>query len=119
MFHTSVLSAPTATSQLASIPKLTFKQVSRLVLQHEDFEYGAEVEADGQHSGGPFFIDVSPTMRIEDVRLIIQVSECTFASNQIQAGVHVMLCATHIRMCLRDAVVDWYLHLQTCCIPKI
>ena len=45
-----------------------------LILQHEDFEYGAEIGADGQHSGGPFFIDVSPTMRIEDVRLIIQVS---------------------------------------------
>lgn len=45
-----------------------------LVLQHEDLEYGTEIGADGQHFGGPFFIDVSPTMRIEDVRLIIQVS---------------------------------------------
>ena len=49
-------------------------QNSVLILQHEDVEYGAEIGTDGQHSGGPFFIDVSPTMRIEDVRLIIQVS---------------------------------------------
>ena len=44
------------------------------MLQHEDLEYGAEIGADGQHFGGPFFIDISPAMRIEDVRLIIHVS---------------------------------------------
>lgn len=83
------------------MPELKLKQVSMLFLQHEDFEYGAEVGADGQHSGGPFFIDVSPTMRIEDVRLIIQVSACTVANNKspAQAEVHVMLCATHIQTC--------------------
>ena len=43
-------------------------------MQHEDHQYGGEVGADGQHSGGPFFIDVSPTMRIEDLRLTIQAS---------------------------------------------
>ena len=42
-------------------------------MQHDDNEYGADVAADGQHTGGPFFVDVSPTMRIEDLRLIIQV----------------------------------------------
>lgn len=42
-------------------------------MQHDDNEYGADLAADGQHTGGPFFVDVSPTMRIEDLRLIIQV----------------------------------------------
>ena len=46
-------------------------------LQHDDHEYGAEIGTDGQHSGGPFFIDVSPTMRVEDVRLTIQASPPT------------------------------------------
>ena len=43
-------------------------------VQHEENEYGAEIGLDGQHTGGPFFIDVSPTMRVEDLRLVIQVS---------------------------------------------
>lgn len=80
---------------MASTPKLTLSQVSMLFLQHEDFEYGAEIGADGQHAGGPFCIDVSPTMRIEDIRLIIQVSECTVANSKAQAQVRVMLCATN------------------------
>jgi len=42
-------------------------------VQHDSNEYGAEVQEDGQHCGGPFYIDVSPTMRIEDLRLVIQV----------------------------------------------
>ena len=42
-------------------------------LQHDSNEYGAEIQEDGQHCGGPFYIDVSPTMRIEDLRLVIQV----------------------------------------------
>ena len=45
-------------------------------LQHDNNEYGAEIAADGEHTGGPFFIDVSPSMRIEDLRLVIQVTTC-------------------------------------------
>lgn len=33
------------------------------------------MQEDGQHCGGPFYIDVSPTMRIEDLRLVIQVPQ--------------------------------------------
>lgn len=75
-----------------------------LLLQHEDFEYGAEVGADGQHSGGPFFIDVSPAMRVEDVRLIIQASECTVATSKAQAEANVVLCATHVQTCLKASL---------------
>ncbi len=44
-------------------------------MQHDSNEYGAEIQEDGQHCGGPFYIDVSPTMRIEDLRLVIQVCD--------------------------------------------
>ncbi|KAL3154606.1 hypothetical protein ABBQ32_014056 [Trebouxia sp. C0010 RCD-2024] len=53
------------------LPTIHLQVVSEL---HDNNEYGTEVRADGQHSGGPFFIDVSPTMRIEDVRSIIQAA---------------------------------------------
>jgi len=42
-------------------------------VQHDSSEYGAEIQEDGQHCKGPFYIDVSPRMRIEDLRLVIQV----------------------------------------------
>ena len=43
-------------------------------MQHDDDEYGVEVGKEGQHTGGPFYIDVSPLIRVEDLRLQIQVS---------------------------------------------
>lgn len=41
---------------------------------HEDDEYGARVNQNGKHSGGPFVIQVSPKMTVEDLRLEIKVS---------------------------------------------
>lgn len=41
---------------------------------HDNSEYGAEVDREGRHSGGPFVINVSPKMRIEQLRCIIRVS---------------------------------------------
>ena len=41
---------------------------------HEDDEYGARVNQNGKHSGGPFVIQVSPKMTVEDLRLQIKVS---------------------------------------------
>lgn len=43
------------------------------LLQHTDDEYGAEVGPDGVHHGGPFEIQVSPKMRVEELRKIIRV----------------------------------------------
>ncbi len=48
------------------------------LMQHEDDEYGAEVGPDGQHHGGPFQIEVSPKMRVDDVRKIIRVSSSSW-----------------------------------------
>eukprot|EP00775_Hariotina_reticulata_P008823 gene8823-9002_t len=39
---------------------------------HDDHEYGAEVDDAGSHSGGPFTINVSPKMRIEELRNVIR-----------------------------------------------
>lgn len=41
--------------------------------QHSEEEYGAEVGPDGRHRGGPFTIDVSPRMRVEELRNVIRV----------------------------------------------
>ena len=41
--------------------------------QHEDGEYGETVDAAGRHSGGPFRVDVTPKMRVLDLRRIVQV----------------------------------------------
>lgn len=40
--------------------------------QHTDEEYGEKVKPDGEHYGGPFDIQVSPTMRVEDLRKVIR-----------------------------------------------
>lgn len=40
---------------------------------HSDDEYGGEVDAAGRHSGGPFKVQVSPKMRVEDLRRVIRV----------------------------------------------
>ncbi|KAA6421379.1 MAG: hypothetical protein FRX49_08656 [Trebouxia sp. A1-2] len=58
-------------------PGNKYKDLATIHLQvvsdlHDSNEYGAEMQEDGQHCGGPFYIDVSPTMRIEDLRLVIQ-----------------------------------------------
>lgn len=39
---------------------------------HDETEYGVNVDENGRHSGGPFRIDVSPKMRIMDLRLAIK-----------------------------------------------
>lgn len=41
--------------------------------QHSEEEYGAEVGPDGRHRGGPFTIQVSPRMRVEELRNVIRV----------------------------------------------
>lgn len=41
--------------------------------QHSEDEYGAEVGPDGRHHGGPFTIEVSPKMRVEELRKVIRV----------------------------------------------
>ncbi|KAL0023269.1 hypothetical protein WJX77_001673 [Trebouxia sp. C0004] len=58
-------------------PGNKYKDLATIHLQvvsdlHDSNEYGPEIQEDGQHCGGPFYIDVSPTMRIEDLRLVIQ-----------------------------------------------
>ena len=42
-------------------------------MQHTDDEYGVNVDDQGRHSGGPFDLEVSPLMRIEDLRKLIRV----------------------------------------------
>ena len=42
-------------------------------VQHTDEEYGKR-QGSGKHTGGPFRVAVSPTMRIEDLRKVIWVS---------------------------------------------
>ena len=44
-------------------------------LQHSEDEYGEEVGPDGRHRGGPFTIQVSPKMRVEELRKAIRVSD--------------------------------------------
>ena len=39
---------------------------------HSDAEYGATVDRDGKHSGGPFEIEVSTKMTVEDLRNVIR-----------------------------------------------
>lgn len=43
-------------------------------LQHSDDEYGVHVNDKGEHYGGPFTIQVSPKMRVDEVRKVIRVS---------------------------------------------
>ena len=38
---------------------------------HSEDEYGADVDANGRHHGGPFKISVSPKMRIDELRKVI------------------------------------------------
>ena len=41
--------------------------------QHKDDEYGSKRDQNGKHSGGPFVIEVTPKMTVEDLRLEIKV----------------------------------------------
>lgn len=50
------------------LPTIELMVVSEL---HTHDEYGATVDAEGRHSGGPFTIKVSPKMRVEELRRII------------------------------------------------
>ena len=54
------------------MPTITVNIKSEL---HTNDEYGTHVDENGKHSGGPFSIEVSPKMTIEDLRLEIKVSE--------------------------------------------
>ena len=42
--------------------------------QHDDSEYGDQRTRDGAHCGGPFWIKVSPKMRVDEVRHVVSVS---------------------------------------------
>ncbi|KAK2079390.1 hypothetical protein QBZ16_003081 [Prototheca wickerhamii] len=48
---------------------ITLRVLSEL---HADDEYGVNVDEQGRHSGGPFDLEVSPLMRIEDLRKLIR-----------------------------------------------
>lgn len=50
------------------LPTIQLTIVSEL---HSPEEYGDKVDAKGRHSGGPFVIQVSPKMRIEELRRVI------------------------------------------------
>ncbi|KAI8471917.1 MAG: hypothetical protein J3K34DRAFT_415633 [Monoraphidium minutum] len=56
-------------NRLEGLPTITLTVVSEL---HDESEYGADVGPDGRHSGGPFTIEVSPKMRVEELRAIIR-----------------------------------------------
>jgi len=51
------------------MPTITVNIKSEL---HTNDEYGTHVDENGKHSGGPFSIEVSPKMTIEDLRLEIK-----------------------------------------------
>lgn len=50
------------------LPTIELMVVSEL---HDETEYGSEVDKNGRHHGGPFKIQVSPKMRIEELRRVI------------------------------------------------
>ncbi|KAI3435551.1 hypothetical protein D9Q98_001616 [Chlorella vulgaris] len=51
------------------LPTIKLVVVSNL---HTADEYGSEVGPDGLHRGGPFTIEVSPKMRVEELRIVIR-----------------------------------------------
>eukprot|EP00879_Flechtneria_rotunda_P010795 GHRR01011280.1.p1 GENE.GHRR01011280.1~~GHRR01011280.1.p1 ORF type:complete len:213 (+),score=48.92 GHRR01011280.1:992-1630(+) len=51
------------------LPTVELRVVSEL---HDDNEYGADIGPDGNHTGGPFTIRVSPLMRVEELRNVIR-----------------------------------------------
>ncbi len=44
-------------------------------MQHGDHEYGEHVNEKGEHYGGPFTLQISPKMRIDELRKVIRVRE--------------------------------------------
>lgn len=52
------------------LPTIRLTVLSEL---HTPEEYGDSVDAKGRHSGGPFAIEVSPKMRVEELRKVIMV----------------------------------------------
>ena len=50
------------------LPTITLTVVSEL---HTPEEYGANVDEKGRHSGGAFAIQVSPKMRVEELRRVV------------------------------------------------
>lgn len=59
--------------------------------QHTADEYGSEVGPDGLHRGGPFTIEVSPKMRVEELRIVIRVRLLLGMAGCMEIG------ATHTR----------------------
>jgi len=58
--------------------------------QHSDAEYGACIDAEGRHHGGPFRMDVAPKMRVQDVRRVIMVRccQCTAGFDRVAPASH-------------------------------
>lgn len=54
--------------------------------QHDDSEYGEQRTEDGAHCGGPFWINVSLKMRVEDVRHVIRVRRWEQLHQQMVLG---------------------------------
>lgn len=55
-------------NQYAGKPTITLWVTSHL---HDSSEYGSTVDESGNHSGGPFQIQVCPDMRVHEVRNIV------------------------------------------------
>jgi hypothetical protein len=60
--------------------------------QHDDSEYGEQRTSDGAHCGGPFWIKVSPKMRVEEVRHVVSVSRLD------TIGCHELHCKAYAAM---------------------
>lgn len=54
------------------LPTISLPVVSEL---HSSDEYGENVDKNGNHTGGPFVINVSPKMRVEELRKVIMVRD--------------------------------------------
>ena len=50
------------------LPTIELNVLSEL---HTPEEYGSEIDAKGRHHGGPFKINISPKMRVEELRRVI------------------------------------------------
>ena len=57
-----------------------------MLTQHNDNEYGEQRTDAGAHCGGPFWINVSLKMRVEDVRHVIRVRRWELPQLQAEIG---------------------------------
>ena len=93
------------------LPLIAYLSGCAYLLQHDDNEYGSKVAADGSHHGGPFHVDVSPQMRIEDLRILIQVSNicvlCNCRQDFDQSGSNQLRCTFH-------PVLSMYASMENC-----